>query len=159
MNKEQITIDKDFFCHLLDCLGLQKLLLQRGNPLNLIKEEKDINQENIDKAFNKGMFILNLPKIQEEHLGGLLDKFYKEYNTPCLIEHGDQKRTYLTLLLPVEHVVVKILRSVCFENARIDYDLCTYSLGKVKKEYLKELFLYEAEAIRKFEALGLKIEE
>lgn len=159
MSKEQITIDKDFFCHLLDCLGLQKILMKRGNPLKLIKEEKDFNQENIDKAFNKGVFILNLPNIQKEHLIGLLDNFYKEYNIPCPEEHRDERSAYFAVFLPVEHVVLKILRSVCYENARIDYDFCKYALGEVKKEYLKELLLYEAEAIRKFKELGLEIEE
>jgi hypothetical protein len=160
MNKEQITIDKDFFCHLLDCLGLQKMLLQRGNPLGLIKEEKDFNQGNIDKALKKGMFILNLPNIQKEHLVDLLEKFYKEYyNTPCPEEHRDERREHFMCFLPVEHIIIKILRSVCYEKARIDLDTYEYGLGKINKAYLKELLLYEEEATHKFKELGLEIEE
>ena len=61
----EITIDRDFFEHLLNCLANQKFINEPPNAdgiamgEKLCKEEKKLNQETIDKTWNKGMFILN----------------------------------------------------------------------------------------------------
>ena len=63
---DKITLDRDFFEHLLNCLANQKFItevtgsrdcLVKGEKL--CKKEKEINQDIIDIAWNKGMFIIN----------------------------------------------------------------------------------------------------
>lgn len=70
MSKKQITIDIDFFEHLLNCLANQKFIRYSEN---MVGEDK-ANQEVIDKTWNTGMCILNDKSIPKDD-----EKFLKKY--------------------------------------------------------------------------------
>lgn len=66
MEKEMITIEKDFLEHLLSCLANQKFISERpqnGDAMSLpIEDYKSIqkrNQDIIDAAYEKGMDLLS----------------------------------------------------------------------------------------------------
>lgn len=60
--KETITIEKDYFEHLLACLANQKFINQVPNGDALVTDDfRSINAENqriIDEAYRKGMELL-----------------------------------------------------------------------------------------------------
>ena len=53
MSKQYITIDKDFFDHLLNCLINQRFIAQYGKEIWAHPQEMEVTQEEINEAYSR----------------------------------------------------------------------------------------------------------
>ena len=85
--KDTITISKNYFEHLLNCLANQKFigeLPSNGDALALGKLEYEniqlSNQKAIDKAWREGMFLLGLNRTMEHTYKQMVEKYCEIWN-------------------------------------------------------------------------------
>lgn len=147
----KITLDKGYFEHLLNCLANQKFIgeappcgdamaMDKNDYLNIQRE----NQEIIDKAWNKGMFILSLDiikknrhdKLEKEYVefwNKNVEKYFADIEKDRIDfpkdENIDFKWKYL-----VDQEIKMWISLCCYAWSTADEDNQTYIVGQVSKE-------------------------
>lgn len=147
---EKIAIDKNYFEHLLNCLANQKFIgeappcgdamaMDKNDYLNVQRE----NQKIIDKAWNRGMFILNLENIKDKNCEKMVNAYIiywnsnaQKYLEDCnkdMEEFPNDKNIDFKWIQLVDQEIRMWIRLACWD-ANIDEDNQIYSIKQVDKE-------------------------
>lgn len=150
-NDGTITINKNYFEHLLNCLCNQKYIGEApANGDAMAMEESDYRkvqregQEAIDKAWKQGMFIMSLPYHQNIELQKTKDNYVEFWNksVDTIIEHrdsdikefpNDENIAFKWQYLVGQEISMWIM--LCYgSQSIIDIENEKYEVGQVKQE-------------------------
>ncbi len=150
-NDGTITIKKDFFEHLLNCLANQKFIDEPpSNGDAIAMEEEEYNkvqregQEAIDKAWRQGMFIMSLEyKMNEEYQKKIhahvdlwnesIPEIMKNRDDDIREFSGDSNIAFKWQHL-VDQEIVMWIRLCCFSQSTIDVENERYEIGQVEQK-------------------------
>lgn len=151
IDKETLTIGRDFFEHLLNCLASQKFVgegPQNGDSLSVGKESYDKTQEEmqrcIDKAYHLGRFILSLESKAETFRKELREKYIEILgitNIDEFIENdkklfpNDENIHFKWVQIVGQEILMWIdLNTTHHSNAKVDFDKMTMEKAQVSVE-------------------------
>jgi len=144
-NQKEIVLDKNFFEHLLNCMANQRFIA------SLSEEEKEVNQSIIDKAWNKGMFILNLDGCKKRLQDGLLDRAQVYWNSrikdiQVFIEEESKdvlENEKSTIMFKWTQLVWQEIWMWCLlcgdKDSIVDMDKCSLTTGQVSTQDFNDI--------------------
>lgn len=159
--EDVITIKRDYFEHLLNCLANQKFINERppnGDALAMgedaYKEVHRTNQDLIDKAWNHGMFLLRINDIQNDMEIKVYDKaaaiwnsninniqrFIDEENKNSKDESDKITNGFKWTQLVWQEIWMWIKLSTHTDSI-INYDECEIKCGQVQQSDFDEIYI------------------
>lgn len=155
-NDGTITISKDFFEHLLNCLCNQKYIGElptNGDSISVGKQHYDSVQEEgqsaIDKAWNQGMFIMGLDFARDNQYKKMIESYVSFWNEsiPEIMKNRDQDKLDFpqddNICFKWQHLVDQEIwmwiKLGCHSQAIIDVENEKYEIGQVDAKDFDEI--------------------
>ena len=146
---DKVTLSKDYFEHLLNCLANQKYVGELptcGDALaegpEKYKNVQEENQKVIDKAWREGMFILSMgyhekeerkkmsKKLQESQI---MNNIYEDYENDLMEFKSDENIQFKWGHLLQQEINMWVSLA-CSIDAKIDCENETFEVGQVRLE-------------------------
>lgn len=147
----QITLDLDYFEHLLNCLANQKFIGEKppnGDAMAIEESEYNKiqreNQKIIDKAWNQGMFLLTLDGMMNRETEKIHNLYVEYWNSHLddikkileedMKEFPKDENISFKLNQLVTQEIEMWIRLGCNSAAIIDCENCMYKIRQVRSD-------------------------